>query len=329
MHALTFALPGLHWPHCGIPLPELATPALNTLLHWGRAHVYPTRRRSDVFGRYLWRGSLLQHARQTLGLPESQPTFWCSPLHQHLGMHSVQIAHSTELAWRDGEAAAWCARLNRFFADDGWRFWPYRADLWLVGCPETPQWQATNILDLDTHIGADSKPHGVGSAALLQAQTEIQMLLHQHPLNQERQQHGQLPLNGMWFWRDLCGHADPQTLLLSHSPWAAPDTGSYTPHRADNWATLQQQSARHADKAALVVFADEAFAPAAHHGDAHGYAAQLHHWDRHWFRPALDALSTGCLKRLDIVCEQHSLSIHKPVIRPFWRRTPPFRGQCS
>ena len=30
--------------------------------------------------------------------------------------------------------------------------------------------------------------------------TEAQMLLHAHPLNQARAEHGELPINSLWFW---------------------------------------------------------------------------------------------------------------------------------
>ena len=88
MQQLTLALPDLAWPHPQAALPALHTPGLNRLLHWGRSQSQPAAINSAFFGCFLWQGSLLKQGLQALGLPENQAAFWCSPVHQHIGMHS-------------------------------------------------------------------------------------------------------------------------------------------------------------------------------------------------------------------------------------------------
>lgn len=325
MQQLTLALPDLAWPYRDVPLPPLHTPGLDTLLHWGQPHA-TEQNTAALFGNYLWSGSLLQHGLNTLGLPENQAAFWCSPLHQHIGMHSVQIASGAELSIHADEAAAWCHQLSRFFIAEGWHFYPYRDDLWLVTCAQAPQWQAVDILNLGGRIDAHSKPNGPGAAALLQAQTEIQMLLHNHPLNQARQQQGQAPVNGVWCWRDIAGHAQSDTLLATDSDWAATNLPLHAqPH---DWAALQRLCTETGTTGKAVVFIDT-LSTAVAHGDAQAYADQLHHWDTHWFSPLQQALASGSLKQLNISSQQRNVSIRNPRISPFWRRQPRFQGQWS
>ena len=324
MQQLTLALPDLAWPHPQAALPALHTPGLNRLLHWGRSQSQPAAINSAFFGCFLWQGSLLKQGLQALGLPENQAAFWCSPVHQHIGMHSAQIISGNTLAIQADEAAAWCAELSRFFADQHWHFYPYRADLWLVSCPQPPQWQAAPILDLNHHLDAANKPSGHGANALLQAQTEMQMLLHSHALNHARQQHGLPPVNGVWCWRDATGEADPHTLLLTDSAWAQ----NSLPLRhtlPSSWTELQNQYTASGSPIHTVMFDDSLMLPVAQ-GDGHTYAAQLQDWDQRWFMPAHHALASGSLKQLCISSQHTDLWVRKPAIPPFWRPQPVFQG---
>jgi hypothetical protein len=124
MQQLTLALPDLAWPHPQAALPALHTPGLNRLLHWGRSQSQAAAANSTFFGRFLWQGALLKQGLQTLGLPESQAAFWCSPVHQHIGMHSAQIISGNALAIQADEAAAWCAELTPLFCRQRLAFSP-------------------------------------------------------------------------------------------------------------------------------------------------------------------------------------------------------------
>lgn len=43
-------------------------------------------------------------------------------------------------------------------------------------------------------------PGGAGAARYLQLNGEVQLALHDHPSNQQREQAGQQPVNGLWLW---------------------------------------------------------------------------------------------------------------------------------
>ncbi|MCP2040920.1 hypothetical protein L1281_001510 [Neisseria sp. HSC-16F19] len=305
---LTLALPGFTHAH-DPAFPPLSAPALQRLLHWGRVERYAEPEpRSRFYARRLWQGSLLQTENDRL--PENRHAFCCSPLYQQIGMHSVQAAHGAVLNITAAEAAQWCADLSGFFAADGWQFQPLRPDLWRVTCPQDTDWHSPCILDLPALLDENSRPEGTGSTALLKIQTEIQMLLHAHALNQNRA----LPVNAVWFWQDIHGEADPSQTLYSNSPWAT----QARPLAAD-FAAWQAQARNPA-----LVFAED-FTQVLE-GDAAHYAAVLQEWEARWFAPALAALRSGSLSTVCIQDEHGCLKTRKPALPPFWRPQPVFKG---
>lgn len=305
---LTLALPGFTGAQ-NAPPPKL--PALRRLLHWGRVR-QQAQARSRFYARHLWQGSLLRPYADD-GLPENRHVFLCSPLHQQIGMNSIQAAHGAVLGISAAEAAQWCTDLNAFFAADGWQFRALRPDLWRVTCPPLPAWHSACVLDLPAQLDENSRPHGAGGARLLQVQTEIQMLLHAHPLNRQRP----VPVNTVWFWQDVTGGADPDASLYSNSPWAAQAqacAGNFTEWRA---------TVPHRHRA--VVFAED-FVHSADTGDTAAHAALWQAWEAHWFAPALAALRSGSLHSLSVADEHGCLNIRKPKLAPFWRPLPAFEG---
>ncbi len=313
MLQLTWVLPGLHWSHPHLPLPDLDTPGLNALLHWARIEV-SSGTCSQLLARHLWHGPLLSRARADCGLLPEQPAFWCTPLSQQAGMHSISLRSGTALALNAAEAAVCCAELNRLFAADGWQFTAWHPDWWLVSCPQTPNWQTLPPWDLGSQLDGHHKPSGTEAARLLQAQTEIQMLLHNLPLNRQRQQRGLLPINGVWCWQDITGQASPQHICYSDATWAG------TPPLPESWPQLAGQGKAQATLVALALL------PQSQQGDAMAYADWLATWDRQWAQPLYRALRSGSLKTLVLASENHTLHIHKPRLPRFWRARPVFAG---
>ncbi|PKT83051.1 hypothetical protein CWI50_12555, partial [Neisseria meningitidis] len=71
-----------------------------------------------------------------------------------------------------------------------WRFVPVLLELWLVSLPCGYRRGAKPGLDLGGLLGADDQPDGEDALEWLRVQTEIQMRLAAHPVNQKRKKHG-------------------------------------------------------------------------------------------------------------------------------------------
>ena len=106
------------------------------------------------------------------------------------------------------EAQQLCEAINVLLQDDdvhlscetdplSWRCQPSHKPL----LKTTPLAKVINK-EISAHL-----PQGEDATLWRQRMTEIQMLLHTHPVNQQRQQQGQLTIDSVWFWQ--------------HRPWWA------------------------------------------------------------------------------------------------------------
>ena len=97
------------------------------------------------------------------------------------------------------EAAELVTTLNAHFAGDDIEFSAPRPDAIFARLRAAPR--------LATHPPAATRdrplrsrlPEGADAAKFRRWQSEIQMLLHEHPVNAEREKNGRPPVNGIWF----------------------------------------------------------------------------------------------------------------------------------
>ena len=207
MH-LSLYLPGLLWPHTAATgqTPKLAvTEALDNWLRFGNITTAPLSR-SQLYAQCLSHPSLLSQCKQELGLSANQAAFFCSPVLQRVDLHSMSISDGSNLNLSKREAVDICRDFNAFIADSGYKFLPYREYLWLVTCPSEPNWFLPPVCDIEGQLKTVPRPQSDDakvSAQLQTLQAELQMLLAQHPVNQQRKTTYQAEINGVWFWRDL------------------------------------------------------------------------------------------------------------------------------
>ena len=97
------------------------------------------------------------------------------------------------------DATALIAALNAHFASDGLAFIAPRPDAWFVAAASPPR-IATRPLAvvIDRSLRA-LMPEGDDARIWRRWQNEIQMLLHEHPVNIARERAGHAPVSGVWF----------------------------------------------------------------------------------------------------------------------------------
>ena len=310
----TLILPALlREPH--ETLPELHTPALNQLLRY--ATIQPTTySRMQLYQTYLC---------DQLGQPEN--IVYASPLWQQMGMNTASQIPAEYLPLSHSEAAIWCHELNQFYHGE-YAFTPIRPDLWTIALPSPPQWHAPSILDLASQLDGSQSASGSDIRPWLALSTELQMWLHNHPLNQTRQQNQLPPINGIWLWNASVPMTDFQAaaLIASNSAWAAHSSQETAP-QPENYAAWQRTCVqRQIPLAHTHIFADD-FLPSQQTGDIWAYQTQLAAWEQNWFEPLRQDLFSGCLKGLRIVCEQAQCTIGSKPQWAFWKRKRRFDGK--
>jgi hypothetical protein len=122
------------------------------------------------------------------------------PVHLVAGLDHVRLGSLADAMPSDDEAASLAATLRSHFAGDLLDLVAYRDHAWLVRCAE--------VIESDTHdpgslVGRDIHdylPAGRDGARLRSRMNEIQMLLHEHPVNERRAGTRAAAINALWLW---------------------------------------------------------------------------------------------------------------------------------
>lgn len=158
----------------------------------------------------------------------------------------------------------------------------------------------------------DALPCGTDAAELRRLMTEMQMLLHEHPVNLSRARAQRPAANGTWMWSVANLTRGPSSARL---PVAFGDEsylkGLYLLHsqtvRAEPFdaATLREAARVHPATVAIVK------------------APTVAALDADWLRPTLDALRAGSFRRLTVYFDRWRLVLDRRDLVRFWRRPLP------
>ncbi|WP_323003900.1 hypothetical protein [Denitromonas sp.] len=326
MH-LHLVLPGLLWPsiHARGFASALALPALSRLL--GRADCRPLAGETPE---QTW-ARLFGIDAATL--PDAPLRRWgeadawhhgtdllcADPTHLHFAGEYLLLTDARELAIGRDEADALIDALNTEFADIG-RFDAPSPDRWYLH-PSTPPTAALSRLSAVTGRPIVHYLPSNGDALIWQrTMNEIQVVLHNHPVNRAREAAGQRPINSVWFWG--AGRA-PATLGAPMPAIAA--TSPLVRGLARAAGLAPQAPAGFAERPAGDALVELA---AAYHPslylDLAPWQAALADIEQHWLAPALAAVSSGALKTLTLTLPDErggvQLTLRKPHLWRFWRK---------
>jgi hypothetical protein len=227
------------------------------------------------------------------------------------------------------DADALVEHLNRHFADRGLVFHASRPERWYArgDAPwphAAPPLAAIRGRPLAVHPGADA--NGARGAALA---NEIQMALHEHPVNQAREARSELPVNAVWLWgggRFASPAARPFRRVRTRDPLAAglalaSGAAIFPPvEDAERWLRACGN-----EGVELVVL--DALRDPASYVEIERWRERLAALERDWFAPLVDALARGRIGMVTL----HAIGIGgtfdaettRQDLRRFWRRRQP------
>lgn len=230
--------------------------------------------------------------------PAAGEGFWlcADPVHLRFHQDRLILGDASRLDLTDDEAAALVADLNRALAPVVLHA-PHR-ERWYLRLPGGSA-EDTGSPAPSEVTGRALNPAQLGnSRRCRQLANEIQILLHDHPVNAARQARGAVPINALWLWgggqlpeprpalRPIVGAS-----VLARGLARIAGAGAQA---ADSFHTLQ------GDAAATLVFLDDLLAPA-HYQEAETFCTAWQALDARWLSPALGALRRGRLDELCIV----------------------------
>jgi hypothetical protein len=126
--------------------------------------------------------------------------YWMIADPETLEVGRVDVRHAMQRPELDAtEAAALIATLNRHFLGDGVAFVSTRPDRWFVRVDLAA---GAVSMSPDPLRGSPLKAplQGSDTAQWRRWQTEIEMLLFEHPVNEAREARGGAPVNSLWCW---------------------------------------------------------------------------------------------------------------------------------
>jgi hypothetical protein len=130
-----------------------------------------------------------------LGLDRDQAWAWVSPVHWEIGAAAVTMTSPARLRLSDDESRTLLAAMLPYFRQDGIDLVFDAADRWLA---RSALFEGLASASMDRVAGQSVTPWMPPLPLLRRLQSEMQMLLYQHPLNDARLAAGALPVNAFW-----------------------------------------------------------------------------------------------------------------------------------
>jgi hypothetical protein len=206
------------------------------------------------------------------------------------------------------EARAIACRIQPLLDDFHARLEVVSADEWLLEMDVLPEVMFTPREGLNSLPVSRYLPRGKSASDWIRLGNEIQMLLFDCPENQQREEAGKVPINNLWFWG--------KGALPALRAW---------PLVSGDETVLQRLSAKSgsAYQREIQGFADVNAAKALHvqrlERDA-DWESQLQTLTEHWLLPAVSALKTWRLRRLEIIVPEWGCYHLSPLSSwYFWR----------
>ncbi len=244
------------------------------------------------------------------------------PVHLRADQDRLILFAGETLQLHAEEARALCASLDEHFQDRHWHFESPLAQRWYLNLAEAPDVLTVSI---DQVMGRDIKsrmPSGNDGALWRAALNEVQMLLHDHPVNAAREASGRLPVNSVWFWgggplpkdarsnwRSVCSDEPlARGLALCAGGASMPLPENFAGWEAmaeagDHLLVLSSLQQRHAE------------------GDLPAWCDTVAALEQNWLAPAFQALGQGTLQRIQWwPGGEYVYVLDRKALRRFWRR---------
>lgn len=271
----------------------------------------------------------------TLAIDGGEPgnAYWlrADPVHLQARRDQLRLAESEMLGISKPEADELAATLNRHFADAGMTFLAARPGRWYLRLAQRPEIStcapgtaAGGNIDAFLPAGADAlRWHGIAN--------EIQMLLHEHPVNAAREARNELTVNSVWMWGGGTKTAVPgrhfsavwsDNVLAAALAAGADIHAAALPGHGSGWLDAARGDAACAEAHHLIVL--EQLDAAAKYGNAGLWRENLVALERDWVAPLLAALRQRRISRIALVatgtrrCERFEAG---PLdLLKFWRK---------
>jgi hypothetical protein len=329
-------IPGLSWAHgdANELCRGLALPSIETLLAKGH------RAQSPALTPEHWLlerfGLQLQHDRPSApfsllaegGTPGEDTWIHADPVHLRIERNRLVLADRSLLHIGRDEADALAAGVNAHFGESMTIF-PVQPGSWYARLPARPDIETTPLSSVRGRAIDEWLPRGPDAARWQSVVNELQMLLHEHPVNAAREARGELPVNSVWF--SGAGRLPPlPEQAFQYVAADDPLARGLAQASAARTSALPRDALaglNDAGDAGLALFVIDALASASRYGDAGAWREALARLEQAWFAPLLAALRNGDIGMLTLHLpgDERTLEVEtaRADLRRFWHRRQP------
>ena len=264
------------------------------------------------------------------GKPPASFCLRADPVHLKADTRGLILFDASTFSLGKEEQEALVQSLEPFLADDGWHLQAGDTKRWYLVGNADGEWRAAPLSTVRAKKISEYLPTGEAAASWLNRSNEIQMLLHAHPVNQERAVRRQPAINSLWIWGGGLLPPVPATpsfdriytddvLVQGLAAWS----GSVS-------AVVPKGARQMLDEAApgeriLVVL--DGCAEAAAYGNFTGWNDAIENYEQAWFSPLLDALSRRRIHEIELFpLNGYRYRLRGSDLLRFWRRPKPLQS---
>ena len=248
------------------------------------------------------------------------------PVHLRADIDDLVLFDAADIDVSPHEAAALARTVNDALGPGGPCIDAAHPHRWYVAL-EAPPRIATTALSRAAGAGVSAAlPRGPDAARWHRWMNEVQMALHECPVNVERERRGAVPVNSVWVWG--AGRLPPavdarapsfarvwtdDALLRGLARHCGVECGP-APAGAGEWLGGDPHPGVH-----LAAFDD--LYPAVRRADVDAWRAGIERLSRTWAQPLLDALDGGAVAGVSLRDERgHRFAATRRRRLPWWRR---------
>jgi len=263
-----------------------------------------------------------------LGQPPDSYCLRADPVHLRADPRGLILFDASTFSLSEEESGALLDSVAGFLAQDGWRLESSHDKRWYLTGGDDQELISTPLPFLRGKPVSEFLPQGVDAPAWRKRFNEIQMLMHSHPVNQQRAGHGLPLVNSLWTWGGgrLPARKEPCFTRVVTNDATVKGLGIWNtshcepvPNHAD---TLLSSLGKNEQ---LLLTLDALDTPAAYE-DLGQWNEVLERYERDWFEPLLNALSRrqlGVLELFPASGQRFRMSSAAPL--KFWKRSKSYR----
>jgi hypothetical protein len=168
--------------------------------------------------------AIVSHAAAPNDSASLDSTVWiATPVHLIAGLSTVHLDRRSLLRLSPADLDSFASDFQRVFLESGLRLEPMSSGEFLMYGLNIPRTLTTEpARALVTDLG-ESLPKGSGAAVLKRLGAELEMWLHEHPVNELRRKRGDPPASTLWLWGGGSAALGPSG---SHRTRAQPVSGA-------------------------------------------------------------------------------------------------------